>query len=192
VTLELRSLLEVGSGFGYTRVAAERAGIRTAGVDVNPEAAVESSRRYGLSTFTGTLDEALRVGANAGGIAPGNHDAVLYQFVLEHVVDPARELAVAARAVRDRGVLALLVPNMAAAEVDVFGASYRSFRADHRQLFTRASLEVMLARAGFRLAACESHCNLHLFRDFIAPPALDWLYATGRGPDLFVVAEKLS
>jgi SAM-dependent methyltransferase len=181
----LATLLEVGSGFGYTRAAAERAGVRTAGVDVNPHAGAEAERRYGLATFHGTLEEALAAPA----IAPGGFDAVLYQFVLEHVADPARELAAARRVLRPGGQLALLVPSMDAAEIDVFGASYRSFRGDHRQLFTRASLVATLARVGLHLAVCESHCNIHLFRDLLSAPALERLYATGRGPDLWVIAE---
>lgn len=184
----IRTLLEVGSGFGYTRIAAERAGIATAGVDVNPDAAAETLRRYGLTTFTGTLDEALR--APGSGIAAGAYDVVLYQFVLEHVVDPTRELSAAARALRPGGWLGLLVPNMDAAEVDVFGGSYRSFRLDHRHLFTPASLAVVLASAGFRMVVCESHCNIHLFRGLLSDAALNRLYASGRGPDLFAVGEK--
>jgi SAM-dependent methyltransferase len=183
----LATLLEVGSGFGYTRAAAERAGVRTAGVDVNPHAGAEAKRRYGLATFHGTLEEAL--GAAAPAIAPGGFDAVLYQFVLEHVRDPVRELGAARRALRPGGQLALLVPSMAAAEIDVFGASYRSFRGDHRHLYTRASLGATLARVGLHLSVCESHCNIHLFRDLLSPSALERLYATGRGPDLWVIAE---
>jgi SAM-dependent methyltransferase len=186
---EIRTLLEVGSGYGYTRAAAERAGVRTAGVDLNGEACREAAARYGLATFQGTLAEAL-----AGGpphVAPGAWDAVLYQFVLEHVVDPVHELTVARRALRPGGWLVLSVPNMDAAEVDVFGPAYRSFRGDHLHLFTRASLEAMLAEAGFALHLCESGCNIHLFGDLLSPSALARLYQSGRGPDLFAVAARL-
>jgi SAM-dependent methyltransferase len=185
----IRTLLEVGSGYGYSRVAAERAGIRTGGVDLNGEACREAARRYGLRTFQGTLTEAL--GAVPPALEAGSWDAVLYQFVLEHVVDPVHELTVARRALRPEGWLVLSVPNMDAAEIDVFGPAYRSFRGDHLHLFTRASLEVMLAKAGFQLALCESGCNLHLFGDVLSPPALAHLYASGRGPDLFAVARRL-
>jgi SAM-dependent methyltransferase len=188
--LSVRRLLEVGSGFGYTRAAAERAGVRTAGVDVNAHAVVEATRRFGLDTFHGTLAEALA--SPASDIAPGTFDAVLYQFVLEHVVDPAAELIHARDALAPDGWLALLVPNMDAAEIDAFGASYRSFRGDHLHLFSRASLAALFARAGFALRALDSHCNIHLFRDLMPARALDRLYAAGRGPDLFVLAQRRS
>jgi SAM-dependent methyltransferase len=189
----IRTLLEVGSGYGYTRVAAERAGLRTGGVDVNGEACRQATGRYGLETFQGTLAEALaEVPPSSRRVDPGSWDAVLYQFVLEHVVDPVRELTMARQALRPEGWLVLSVPNMDAAEIDVFGAAYRSFRGDHLHLFTRASLGAMLAEAGFRLHLCESGCSIHLFGDVLSPPALAWLYQSGRGPDLFAVARRLS
>jgi SAM-dependent methyltransferase len=187
---EIRTLLEVGSGFGYTRVAAERAGIRTGGVDLNGEACRQAAGRYGLKTFQGTLAEALA--SDPPQMDRGSWDAVLYQFVLEHVVDPGRELTVARQALRPEGWLALSVPSMEAAEIEVFGPAYRSFRGDHLHLFTRASLGAMLAAAGFQLHLCESGCNVHLLGDVLSPPALARLYQSGRGPDLFVVARRLS
>jgi SAM-dependent methyltransferase len=182
------ALLEVGSGFGYTRAAAARAGWRTAGVDLNPHAVAEAARRYGLATFQGTLAGALA--APTSGVARGAFDVVLYQFVLEHVTDPAAELALAREALAPGGRVALLVPSAEAAEIDAFGAAYRSFRADHLHLFTRASLSVLCDRAGFAAPAVESGCNLHLLGDVLSPTALTHLYATGRGPDLFVLAER--
>jgi SAM-dependent methyltransferase len=190
---EIRTLLEVGSGYGYSRVAAERAGIRTGGVDLNGEACREAAGRYGLRTFQGTLAETLASDPPVSPhLDPGTWDAVLYQFVLEHVVDPAHELTVARQALRPEGWLILSVPNMEAAEIDVFGAAYRSFRGDHLHLFTRASLGAMLAEAGFALHLVESGCNLHLFGDVLSAPALARLYDSGRGPDLFAVAKRLA
>jgi len=80
----LQRLLEVGSGYGFTRAAAERAGIRTAGVDLNADAGAEAARRYQLGTFCGTLAQALL--SPVSEIAAGTFDIALYQFVLEHVV----------------------------------------------------------------------------------------------------------
>jgi SAM-dependent methyltransferase len=182
------SLLEIGSGFGYTRAGAERAGLRTAGVDLNAHACAEARRRYGLDTFPGTLAEALA--SPASGIAAGAWDAVLYQFVLEHVIDPVGELARARQALRPGGWLVLLLPSMEAAEIEAFGASYRSFRADHLHLFSRASLAAVLERAGFAPHLTESFCNIHLLRELLSPPALEHLYRSGRGPDLFALARR--
>ena len=184
------TLLEVGSGFGYTRVAAERAGLRTSGVDVSAHAVREAARRYGLETLHGTLAEALSSSGSRSGVRRTSFDVVLYQFVLEHVADPAAELALAREALAPGGSLVLLVPSMEAAEIAAFGGSYRSFRADHLHLFSRASLAAVLARAGFAVRDLDSHCNIHLLRGLLSAPALDRLYASGRGPDFFVLAGR--
>jgi SAM-dependent methyltransferase len=185
----IRSLLEVGSGFGFTREAARRAGLETGGVDLNPAARAQAARRFGLTTFAGDLAAALAA-APGSGVAPGAWDAVLYQFVLEHVASVDEELRSARRALAPGGWLALLVPSMEAVERTVFGASYRSLRADHLHLFSRASLRAFLGRAGFEIVRLESGCNLHLLRSFLAASALQRLYGEGLGPDLWCVARR--
>ena len=125
----LRSLLEVGSGFGYTRAAAERLGLETAGVDLNPHAAVEARRKYGFETFTGSLEQALE--RPDSGIERGRWDLVSYQFVLEHIADLSRELRSAREALRPGGWLSFLVPSFEAAELDVFGGSGAAVDAEH-------------------------------------------------------------
>lgn len=184
------TFLEVGSGYGFTRVAAARAGWITGGVDLNAEACQEGERRYGLATFRGTLGEALA--DSRSGIGAAAWDVVLYQFVLEHVLDPGQELQHAHRALRPGGCLTLFLPSMEALEIEVFGPSYRSFRADHLHLPTRASLRALLRRAGFEVQVMESSCNIHLFRELLSPAALALIYTSGRGPDLFVVARRQS
>lgn len=179
-------LLEVGSGYGYTRAAAEKRGLETFGVDPSPAAAAEARARYGMRTFEGTLSEAVA----AGSVAPRTFDLVLYQFVLEHIADPRAELALAASVLRPQGRAVVVVPNMAAAEERVFGAAYRSFRADHVHLFTRRSLERWGRDVGLSLSSCWSECNLHLLVDFVPPSFLPSLYAQGDGPDLIATFVK--
>ena len=38
--------------------------------------------------------------------------------------------------------------------------------------------------------AVESFCNIHLLRDVLSAPALEHLYRSGRGPDLFTIARR--
>jgi SAM-dependent methyltransferase len=181
-----RRLLEVGSAFGFARRSAERLGVETMGVDINPAARDAARRLYGQETFVGTLDHALRAQA----VSPGTMDLVLYQFVLEHLADPAEELRQARRALGAQGHLLLCVPSMDAAEITVFGASYRSFRSDHLHLFSKRSLSALLERAGFALVAEMTECNLHLLREFFSVAELESLYARGEGPDRIVLARR--
>jgi len=181
-----RSLLEVGSGFGYTLAAAAARGWRTQGVDVNPEAARAAKAIYGCETVVGTVAPAL---AN-GRVAKGAWDVVLYQFVLEHLADPASELKSALEALSPDGHLLLVVPSMTSFELDVFASSYRSLRADHLHLFSARSLTKLLEAAGFGVVSSRSHCNLHLLEGFLEPAELQALYSAGRGPDLTVLARR--
>ena len=180
------SLLEVGSGFGFTLGAAVARGWRAAGVDINPAAARGARALYGLETVTATLGEALERGA----IERRAWDIVLYQFVLEHLSKPEVELHHAAEAVAPGGYLALVVPSMATFEIDVFGASYRSLRADHRHLFSVPSMRSYLAAEPFVEVTHRTTCSLHLLRGFLEPRELDGLYANDRGPDLVFLARR--
>jgi 2-polyprenyl-3-methyl-5-hydroxy-6-metoxy-1,4-benzoquinol methylase len=180
------SLLEVGSGFGFTRSAARARGLATHGVDINPHAAESARRIYGFDTFTGTLEQAL--GAGAAGV----HDIVLYQFVLEHVETPVAELRQVARVLAPQGLACFVVPSMEARELDVFGGAYRSLRSDHLHLFTARSVGAMLDAAGLSLRSVQSTCNLHLLSPALSSSELEALYASGAGPDLVVLAARSS
>jgi SAM-dependent methyltransferase len=179
------SLLEVGSGFGFTRRAAERRGYRTKGVDLNPFAAQAAGDLYGFETVTGTLASAL----SRGEVERRAWDVVLYQFVLEHMTDPGAELSRAAEALAPGGHLVIVVPNMATFELPVFGGAYRSLRADHYHLFSPASAAAYLQGAGLREVARKTSCNLHLLRGFLAQEELAELYRADQGPDLFLIAQ---
>ncbi|MCW5978018.1 MAG: class I SAM-dependent methyltransferase [Bryobacteraceae bacterium] len=181
-----KRILEVGSGFGYTRRAAENLGCITFGVDLNPHAVEMARRLYGMSTFAGTLREALAAGA----VSPGSQDLALYQFVLEHVDDPAAEIGGAREVLAPGGLLALMLPSMDALEIRAFGGSYRSFRSDHLHLFSRRSLEVLLTNAGFRIVAAKTECSVQLLAGFLTREELVWVDDTLQGPDLIVLAEK--
>ena len=182
----LNTLLEVGSGFGFTRAGAGQTGLKTAGVDLNPHAAQMAQEIYGHTTFTGTLAEAVAAKA----IPKASWDVVLYLFVLEHLSDPEHELKLAAQMLSPNGVLALVVPNMKSLEREIFGASYRSFRRDHLWLFSVASIELVLERAGLKMIVAESECNVRLLRGFLTEQELNQLDADCRSADLMILAER--
>ncbi len=178
------AILEVGSGFGFTRRAAERLGLRTSGVDLNPAAAAAARRLYGMETFVGTLADAIAADA----VRPGTQDLVVYDFVLEHLAAPVEELVLASRLLSPRGALIVRVPGIEAIELASFGSLYRSFRSDHLHVFSRASLERMLDRAGLALTAFDTGCGADLLREILDEPELRAAYTAGRGPDITACA----
>lgn len=179
-------LLEVGSGYGFTRVAAAQMGWSTTGVDVSDEAATEAERLHGLETFTGTLAEAFEQGV----VRERHHVLVLYQFVLEHLTAPVDELRMARRALAEGGAVVVVVPSSRAAELKAFGASYRSLRADHLHLFSPDSLALVARGAGLRVRSMRSECSLHLLADFLSREQLAGVYDSLAGPDLVAVLEE--
>jgi SAM-dependent methyltransferase len=178
-------LLEVGSGLGFTRKAAQDRGFFTNGVDLNPYAAERALALYGMDTFTGTLTEARQSGA-----VRQDYDLVLYQFVLEHVTNPAAELREIARILAPDCRLVLTIPSMDALELKVFGGSYRSFRSDHWHIFSRRSIGLLLKDAGFTVTNIKTECSAHLLAGFYSRAELQTIYDAGRGPDMFVLAQR--
>ena len=182
-----RTMLEVGSGYGFTRRAAEARGIATAGVDVNPHAARAARRLHGLSTHVGDLGSALASGV----VGPGAFDLVVAQFVLEHLEDPGAELDRMALALAPGGHAALIVPSAEAVEADVMGGAYRSLRGDHLHYFSRRSLGSLVERAGLETAALWTECNVHVLLGFLSAEELARdVYGAGLGPDITLVARK--
>lgn len=181
-----RTLLEVGSAFGFTRAAAEGIGIRTFGIDLNPNAVVAAEKLYSQQTFAGTLEQAI----TQEKVELASYDIVLYQFVLEHVEKPAEELKLAARMLAPDGILVLTVPNMRSHERQIFGASYRSFRSDHFWLFSPASITILLADAGLRPTNMKSECNIRILSGFLSQSDLDSLDADCWSADLLVIAKR--
>lgn len=178
-------LLEVGSGFGFNRKAAQDRGFVTMGVDLNPYAAERALALYGMDTFTGTLTDAIQ-----GGAVRQDYDLVLYQFVLEHVPNPAAELREIARILAPGCSLVLTIPSMDALELKVFGGSYRSFRSDHWHIFSRQSISLLLRDAGFTVINIKTECSAHLLAGFYSRAELQTIYDSGRGPDMFVIAQR--
>ncbi|HEX7330314.1 MAG TPA: class I SAM-dependent methyltransferase [Pyrinomonadaceae bacterium] len=178
-------LLEVGSGLGFSRKAAQDRGFVTTGVDLNPFAAERAFALYGMDTFTGTLTEARQSGA-----VRQDYDLVLYQFVLEHLTNPAAELREIACILAPGCRLVLMIPSMDALELKVFGGSYRSFRSDHWHIFSRQSIDLLLRAAGFTMVQMKTECSAHLLAGFYSRAELQAIYDSGRGPDMFVIARR--
>jgi SAM-dependent methyltransferase len=136
-------VLDVGSGFGDVLIYLQSRGCRTLGIDLSPDAA-ERARQYGVDVRTGTM-QSLQ-------LTPGDFDVVIMSHSLEHVPNPAEEIAEAWRLLAPGGKLLLAVPNGDAVRLRVDGAHWSCLMAPfHFWFFDAASLRSMIERQGFHV-----------------------------------------
>jgi SAM-dependent methyltransferase len=134
-------VLDVGSGFGDVLMYLQSRGCRTLGIDPSP-AAAERARQYGVEVRVGTL-QSLQ-------LPPGGFDVVIMSHSLEHVPDPADEIAEARRLLAPGGRLLVAVPNGDAVRLRVDGPNWSCLMAPvHFWFFDAASLGTLLVQHGF-------------------------------------------
>jgi SAM-dependent methyltransferase len=154
-----RALLDVGCGYGYFLERAARAGWRTAGVDVVPEAVDAACRRVpSACVAAGPLRDA--------GWPAGELGAVTLWDVLDMVADPAAELAECFRVLAPGGTVGVRVRNLAGQLwlyrcFTVLGPIGRRSGVKppftfHRFSFTRQALVRLLDRSGFIDIECRN------------------------------------
>jgi 2-polyprenyl-3-methyl-5-hydroxy-6-metoxy-1,4-benzoquinol methylase len=153
-------VLDVGSGYGYFRVALGDAGYAHDGLEVSEFARRVASRSYGLKTYAGTLEQHWRDWQS-------RYDAVTLFDLIEHVADPVALLRQAAFVLRPGGVLGVKTPNLDCPEAEVFGAHYHSLKREHLAFFSPDSLTATAASAGFRPTHIAT--TSHLLVGFVGP-----------------------
>jgi 2-polyprenyl-3-methyl-5-hydroxy-6-metoxy-1,4-benzoquinol methylase len=156
--LQAGRVLDVGSGYGFFRVALAEAGYEHDGLEVSSFAREVAARVYGLQTHAGTLDR------HCGGWN-ARYDAVTLMDLIEHLADPGRLLEQVAAILRPGGMLGVKTPNLDCPQADVFGAHYHSLKREHLAFFSASSLTVAAAAAGFEPVHVTTIS--HLLRGFV-------------------------
>lgn len=135
-------VLDIGSGYGFFRVALAEAGYEHDGLEVSEFARQAASDTYGLTTYDGTLEEYW-----AGW--ESRYDAVTLFDLIEHLVDPERFLEQVAFILRPGGLLGVKTPNIDCPEAFVFGPHYHSLKREHLSFFSAHSLTAAARVAAF-------------------------------------------
>jgi SAM-dependent methyltransferase len=146
-------VLDIGSGYGFFRVALGEAGYDHDGLEVSGFARSVASASYGFSTHGGTLGEHWQDWGS-------RYDAVTLFDLIEHLEDPMRFLEQVAHVLRPGGVVGVKTPNIDCPEADVFGAHYHSFKREHLEFFSVTSLTAAAAAAGLEPAHVTTSSHL--------------------------------
>jgi 2-polyprenyl-3-methyl-5-hydroxy-6-metoxy-1,4-benzoquinol methylase len=141
-------LLDVGTGSGLLLVAARRRKWSVAGVEISPEAAARARDTNGLDVIAGDVfavpDRAV-------------YDVVIFNHVVEHLVDPIENLRYGVERLRPGGLLVIGVPNFGSWMAQLRKAHWASLHPqEHYWQFTHESLLRAIEPLGLRLVHFET------------------------------------
>ncbi len=141
--LQRGRVLDIGSGYGYFRLALGEAGYEHDGLEVSAHARAVAERSFGVGTYGGTLEEHWQDWES-------RYDAVTLFDLIEHLADPDGFLRRVAQILRPGGVLGVKTPNIDCPEARVFGPHYHSLKREHLAFFSADSLTATARGAGLQ------------------------------------------
>lgn len=142
-------LLDVGCGAGFFLKLAAETGYDVKGVEISPYAADYARNKLGLPVFLGELETAA--------LPPESFDVITLWHVLEHVRNPGAFLAQVHALLKNRGLLALEVPNVGSTAARISGTDWELMSPkEHFYYFTPATLRRYLEAAGFSIVTTRT------------------------------------
>ena len=157
------TLVEVGPGFGTFSALAQESGVfeRVVAVEPTPELAA-ACRSRGVRVVEKPVEE-------VGDDLPAPDVMVAFE-VIEHLFDPAVFLAQCARLLTPGRLLVLSCPNGRGFDIAELGAESLAIDPEHVNLFTPASLALLLERSGFEVleASTPGRLDAEFVHDAIA------------------------
>jgi SAM-dependent methyltransferase len=136
-----RRLLDLGCWVGFLLAEARERGWEVTGVEPSAYAAAQARERLGLRVLEQDLLSA--------DLPEAGFDAIVLGDVIEHLTDPLGALERIGRLLAPGGVLYLTLPDSGSRLARLMGARWWSVIPTHVQYFTRASLALLLRRAGY-------------------------------------------
>lgn len=143
------AILDVGTAGGSFLAVAQRAGWQVFGCEPNRWMAEWGQTHYGLEILAGTVHD-LQLPADS-------IDVVTLWDVLEHVPDPARDLAACHRVLKPGGLLVVNYPDIDSLVARLMGRRWVFLLSIHLWYFTPTTIAKVLDQAGFRVLARRRH-----------------------------------
>ncbi len=163
-------VLDVGCSTGHFLAAARAQGFEVEGAEFSPDSARVARAHFGLTVTEGSVHQV------AAG--PGSFDLVTMFDVIEHVPDPAADIAAVWRLVKPGGWFILSTPNidglfprLSLPLAGKLGHWPHPEPPHHLYQFSVRTLAAMLAKGGFEPGAV-SHTRIPLSYTFGSPAVL--------------------
>jgi 2-polyprenyl-3-methyl-5-hydroxy-6-metoxy-1,4-benzoquinol methylase len=177
----IRSVLDVGSGYGQFLSEMNNLGYSTMGNDISEHAARYALSKNGTRTLNCDLLEVPDSYHNKFSLL------TMWDYI-EHPINPHESLAKAHDLLYEKGLLFIKTPSIRAAELKIFGNYYHSFKVEHLHYFSEFSLKTLLTENGFIIEETENIS--HLFNGFLNGEVTSNFVNLGLSSDLFIIARK--
>lgn len=142
-------LLDVGCGAGFFLKLASQTGYTVKGVEISPYAVDYARHNLGLPVFMGELGDA--------DFAPESFDIITLWHILEHVRDPKAFLAQVNRLLKEKGLLAVEVPNIGSSVARGAGTNWELMAPkEHFYYFDAVTLQRYLEESGFTIIKTQT------------------------------------
>jgi 2-polyprenyl-3-methyl-5-hydroxy-6-metoxy-1,4-benzoquinol methylase len=157
------SVLDIGAGTGLFVEASTRAGWRASGIETSDSAVRIAARLGTASVKHGRLEDVS---------VQDRYDAVTLWDVLEHMPDPRAALLTIRELLREKGLVAISLPNVAGMKARALGVRWRYYRREfgHISHFSPATLVMLLAQAGFTTVLVRTSGAFNLGKPFHLDP----------------------
>jgi 2-polyprenyl-3-methyl-5-hydroxy-6-metoxy-1,4-benzoquinol methylase len=174
-------MLDVGSGIGYFRQAAQTLGFEHHGIDLSENIIKQCKDTFGFETWQGRVEDLRK-------IAAGKQFQLITMFdVIEHLEKPRSVVTMLKEFLAEDGTLVIRTPNLAAQEAEILGDYYYSFKLDHVRYFSANSLNEMMH--GVKMKSVFSETASHLFKGILGADYLFKLGQSRRGADILALYE---
>lgn len=151
------TLLDCGTAFGTLMDVARERGLEPFGVELAPEAADSIAIRFGKDhIFNGFFEDAMFPDV----LGKGGFDIICMCDFIEHVRSPRAVLKKACELLREGGRIVITTPDCGSLSAGVMREKWLHQKTEHIVLFSRKSLEQLLAECGFEVQEARRACKV--------------------------------
>lgn len=135
----MKTMFDIGSGYGFWMSYCQRQGLSTKGIDLSPEAVQYAKEKMALDTAISPLKPE---------ILPKGYDLYNFCDVLEHLEDPNQELRVIREAMGPESLLFIQVPDVIGLRISY---KYNMCLPHHLWQFNYPTLKRLVEKNGFEI-----------------------------------------